>query len=135
MPPNPTPCASDLRPPRGGEPSPSPPCWPRLGGLLAGQGVYPPPGTCFQPSKPAKIDFVQLLASSGSSWELLKVPGSVWEHLESVLAASRTAVPVHRTAVRSHKTTVLASKIACPAHKTAVPGHKIIEIPMKKQHF
>ena len=30
-----TPCASDLQPPRGGEPSPSPPCRPRLGGVLA----------------------------------------------------------------------------------------------------
>ena len=44
VPPNPTPCASDLRPPRGGEPSPSPPCRPRLGGLLAGRRGSISPG-------------------------------------------------------------------------------------------
>ena len=83
----------------------------------------PPPN---RPLKPARNRFSQLLAASGSSWELLGVPGSVWEHLESVLAASRAAVPAHIDAVPAHGT-------AGPAHKIAAPGHKIIEIPQEKQ--
>ena len=53
------------------------------------------------------------------------MPGSVWEHLESVLAASRAAVPAHITAVPAHGT-------VGPAHKIAGPGHKINEIPLGK---
>ena len=78
------------------------------------------------PPKPTRNRFFQLLAASGSSWELLGVPGSVWEHLESVLAASRAAVPAHITAVPAHGTAGLA-------HKIATPGHKIIEIPQEEQ--
>ena len=83
----------------------------------------PPPN---RPLKPARNRFFQLLAASGSSWELLGVPGSVWEHLVSVLAASRAAVPAHIDAVPAHGT-------AGPAHKIAAPGHKIVEIPEEKQ--
>ena len=32
------------------------------------------------------------------------MPGSVWEHLESVVAASRAAVPAHMDAVPAHRT-------------------------------
>ena len=92
-----------------------------------GYGVKPTPLPAFgSPPKPATEtswkSFFQLLAASGSSWELLGVPGSVWEHLESVLAASRAAVPAHIDAVPAHGA-------AGPAHKIAAPGHKIIEIP------
>ena len=79
-----------------------------------------------QPLKPARNMFFQLPAAFESSWELLGVPGSVWEHLESVLAASSAAFPAHIDAVPAHGTAGLA-------HKIAAPDHKIIEIPWEKQ--
>ena len=89
-------------------------------GHLVLPGLWIPPPDW--PLKPARNRFFQLLAASGSSWELLGMPGSVWKHLESVLAASRAAVPAHIDAVPAHGA-------AGPAHKIAAPGHKIIEIP------
>ena len=47
--------------------------------------------------------------------------GSVWEHLESVLAAYRAAVPAHIDAVPTHGAAGLA-------HKIAAPGYKIIDL-------
>ena len=52
------------------------------------------------------------------------MPGSVWEHLESVLAASRAAVPAHIDAVPAHGA-------SGPVHKIAAPGYKIIEISLE----
>ena len=55
---------------------------------------------------------------SGSFWELLVASGSVWEHLESVLAASRTVIPAHKTFVLAHKTAVWTKKILAQAFKS-----------------
>ena len=93
-------------------------------GHLVNSGLWIPPP--HRPLKPARNRFFQLLAASGSSWELLGVPGSVWKHLQSVLAASRAAVPAYTDADPAHRA-------AGPAHKMAAPGYKIIEIPLEKQ--
>ena len=108
---------------------------PGVGGSEQANSTEEPPGTFKTAPRTRKFEFSELLPTVGSSYDFLVALGIVSKCQVMVLAASRTAVPVHRTAVQSHKTIAPASKMAGPADKTAVPDHKINEIPLKKRYF
>ena len=83
-------------------------CW-RIGGTQFCLGHSESNG------KSLKFEFSELLPTVGSCYDFLVALGIVSKCQVMVVAASRTAVPVHRTAVPSHKTIVKDQKVKLPS--------------------
>ena len=106
---------SNLRPQRGGEPSPSPPCRPRAGRLLAPRSNLIPPRSPLAPTKLLPRHTKLLPGHKTAPWTYKTAP---WTH-KIAPRTHKTAPQTQRNAPWTYETDPRTRKTAPRTHRTA----------------